>query len=82
MGAWLGPWGVVVGGLYGIALGGVLAIAMAIAGGVGREALQNVGAAVVTMTAPVAPRRRRALVVPLAVPLAIGGAIVMLGGAS
>ena len=81
MGAWLGPWGVVVGGLYGIAIGGVLAIAMAIAGGIGREAVKNVGTAVATMTAPVAPRRGRALVVPLALPLAIGGAIVMLWGA-
>lgn len=79
-GAWLGPWGVIVGGLYGIALGGALSIAMAVAGGVGRELAHNIGAAVVTRTAPIAPTRGRALVVPLGVPLAIGGLIAMLGG--
>jgi prepilin peptidase CpaA len=81
-GAWLGPTGVLVGGLYGIALGGVLAIAMAVAGGVTREVSRNVGAAVVTLTAPVAPTRRQALVVPLALPLAIGCAIVAVTGGS
>jgi prepilin peptidase CpaA len=79
-GAWLGPWGVFVGGLYGIALGGLLSIAMAVKGGVGREMAQNVGAAVLTRTAPVAPQRGRSLIVPLGVPLAIGGVIAMFGG--
>jgi len=79
-GAWLGPWGVLVGGLYGIALGGALSIAMAVAGGVGREMARNVGVAVMTRTAPIAPARGRALVVPLGLPLAVGGIIVMLGG--
>jgi prepilin peptidase CpaA len=79
LGAWLGPWGVLVGGLYGIALGGLLSIAMAVAGGVGRELAKNVGAAVVTMSAPVAPQRRRALVVPLALPLAVGCALAWFG---
>lgn len=82
LGAWLGPWGVVVGGLVGIALGGVLAIAMALAGGAGREVARNLGAAIVTLSSPVAPQRRRALVVPLAVPLAIGCTFVQLGGLS
>jgi prepilin peptidase CpaA len=81
LGAWLGPWGVLVGGLYGIALGGLLAIAMAVAGGAGREVAHNLGTALVTLSSPVAPRRRRALMVPLAVPLALGCAIVLLGGA-
>lgn len=79
-GAWLGPWGVFVGGLYGIALGGALSIAMAVAGGVGREVARNVSVAVLTKTAPVAPTRGRALIVPLGVPLAIGGTIAMFGG--
>jgi prepilin peptidase CpaA len=81
-GAWLGPWETLVGGLYGIALGGALAVAMAVAGGIGREVAHHVGAAVLTLSSPIAPRRQRALVVPLALPLAAGCSIVMLGGAS
>lgn len=82
LGAWLGPWDTLVGGLYGIALGGALAAGMAIVGGVGREVAHNLGAAVVTLSSPVAPRRHRGLVVPLALPLSIGCSIVALGGAS
>ena len=80
LGAWLGPWGVLVGGLYGIALGGLLAALMAIVGGAGREVARNMSAALVTLSSPVAPRRRRGLIVPLALPLAIGCTIVQLGG--
>lgn len=79
-GAWLGPWDALIGGLLGIALGGALAIAMAIAGGVVRDVAHNLGAAVVTLSAPVGPRRHRGLVVPLAVPLAAGCTIVWFGG--
>jgi prepilin peptidase CpaA len=78
-GAWLGPWGILVGGLTGIALGGALALAMAVAGGVSREVRGNLVTALVTRTSPTAPHRARALVVPLAVPLAIGCALVKLG---
>jgi prepilin peptidase CpaA len=80
LGAWLGPWGALVGGLLGVAMGGVLSGAMAAAGGAGREVAKNLGAAVVTMTAPVAPRRGKAMIVPLAVPLAAAGLLVYLGG--
>jgi prepilin peptidase CpaA len=80
LGAWLGPWGVLVGGLYGIALGGALAIAMALVGGVGREVAGNLGASIMTLSSPLAPSRRTSLVVPLAVPLAVGCTIVQLGG--
>jgi len=80
LGAWLGPWGALVGGLYGIALGGALSVAMAIAGGASREVAGNLGAAFITLSSPVAPRRRQGLVVPLAVPLAIGCCFVQLAG--
>lgn len=80
LGAWLGPWGVFVGGLYGIALGGALAIAMALVGGVGREVAGNISASIMTLSSPLAPSRRKSLVVPLAVPLAIGCTLVQLGG--
>ena len=80
LGAWLGPLGVLYAGLVGVAAGGVLAIAMATAGGAVREVAKNLGAAVLTFTAPVAPRRGRALVVPLAVPLAAAALFVHLGG--
>jgi len=82
LGMWMGPWHVLLGGILGVALGGVVAASMAIAGGVGREVAGNLGAAVVTMTAPTAPRRRQAMIVPLAVPLAVGCTIVMFGGLS
>jgi prepilin peptidase CpaA len=80
LGAWLGPWGILIGGAYGIALGGLLAIAMAVAGGATREVGRNMCAALFTLSSPVAPRRSKALVVPLAVPLAVGCTIVQLGG--
>lgn len=82
LGMWMGPWLVLLGGVLGVALGGLLAAAMAIAGGVGREVAGNLQAAMVTMTSPTAPRRGRALIVPLAVPLAVGCTIVMFGGLS
>ena len=82
LGAWLGPAGALVGGLLGIALGGLLSVGMAIAGGAGREVAANIGASIATMTAPVAPRRGRALVVPLAIPIAAGALFVYLGGMS
>lgn len=82
VGAWLGPWGALCGGMLGVALGGLLAAGMAIAGGAGREVAHNLGASILTFTAPVAPRRPRALVVPLAVPLAIAASFVYLGGMS
>ncbi len=81
-GAWLGPWGALLGGLAGIGLGGALAVAMAVKGGIGREALGNLHAALVTISAPTAPRRDRGLVVPLAVPLAVGCTLVWFGGLS
>jgi prepilin peptidase CpaA len=80
LGAWLGPWGALVGGALGVAAGGILAFSMAAAGGVGREVAKNLGAAIITVTAPVAPKRGKALVVPLAVPLAAAGLFVYLGG--
>jgi prepilin peptidase CpaA len=82
LGMWMGPWSVLLGGVLGVALGGVLAASMAIAGGVGREVAGNLNAAITTRTAPIAPRRGRALIVPLAVPLAVGCTVVMFGGLS
>ncbi len=84
LGAFLGPSGALLSGLVGIALGGVLAFAMALAGGFGRQVVANLGASITTLTAPLAPRRARAHVVPLAVPLAVGCVAVQLfatGGA-
>jgi prepilin peptidase CpaA len=78
-GAWLGPWGALLGGLLGIGLGGLLALAMAVKGGIGRDVLGTMKAAVVTVSAPAAPRRERGLVVPLAVPLAMGCTLVWFG---
>jgi prepilin peptidase CpaA len=78
-GAWLGPWGALLGGLAGIGLGGLLAVAMAAKGGIGREVLGNFKASVMTISAPVGPRRERGLVVPLAVPLAAGCALAWFG---
>lgn len=78
-GAWLGPAHALLGGLTGIALGGALAIAMAIVGGVSREVGTNVVAALVTRSAPVAPRRQRALIVPLALPLGLGCTLAYFG---
>jgi len=78
-GAWLGPWGALLGGLAGIGLGGLLALAMAFKGGIGREVIGTMKAAIVTISAPAAPRRDRALVVPLAVPLAMGCTLVWFG---
>jgi prepilin peptidase CpaA len=82
LGMWMGPWHILLGGVLGVALGGVLAASMAVANGVGREVAGNLGAAVMTMTAPTAPRRPRALIVPLAIPLAVGCVVVQLGGLS
>lgn len=80
LGAFLGPSGALLSGLVGIALGGVLAFAMALAGGFGRQVVANLGASITTLTAPLAPRRARAHVVPLAVPLAVGCVAVHLVG--
>jgi len=79
MGAWLGPVAVVWTGMLGLGLGGGMAVVMMIAGGVSREVMGSLRASAMTMTAPVAPRRRQALVVPLAVPLAIAGIVVKAG---
>ncbi|MBL9014868.1 MAG: prepilin peptidase [Myxococcales bacterium] len=78
-GAWLGPWGALLGGLAGIGLGGLLAVAMAVKGGIGRDVLGNLKASIVTVSAPVGPRRDRGLVVPLAVPLAVGCTLAWFG---
>ncbi len=71
-GMWLGPWGAVLAGLFGIAGGGMLSVAIAMSGGaeVRRSVYQNMSASITTLTAPIAPARAKALVVPLAVPLA------------
>jgi len=82
-GAWLGPWHALLAGLFGVAGGGLLAAAIAVAAGaaVRREVARNVSASILTMTAPVAPERTRAQVVPLAVPLAAAAiAVFALGG--
>ena len=71
-GMWLGPWGALLAGLFGIAGGGILSTAIAMSGGaeVRRDVMKNMGASFATFTAPIAPVRAKALVVPLAVPLA------------
>ncbi len=79
LGAWLGPWHILLGGVLGIALGGLLAIAMALAGGIGADVARSIGLALATRTSPVAPLRAKGLIVPLAVPLALGCALVELG---
>jgi len=79
-GAWLGPYDTLVAGLFGLAGGGVLAIGLAIYGGatVRKTVTKNFTASIMTMTAPIAPQRVRALVVPLAVPLAAAAITVFL----
>ena len=79
-GAWLGPYDTVLAGLFGLAGGGVLAALLALAGGVAvrKSVARNVTASILTLTAPVAPRRAMALVVPLAAPLAAAAITVFL----
>lgn len=83
-GAWLGPTGTLWAGLLGLAGGGLLSTALALAGGaaVRRDVARTLAVSMFTMTAPVAPRRARSLVVPLAVPLgAAAVAVFLLRGA-
>jgi prepilin peptidase CpaA len=72
-GAWLGPSSTVYAGLLGIAGGGLLAAALAVTGGAAmrRAVTINVFNSVCTLTAPVAPRRAKRFVVPMAVPFAV-----------
>jgi prepilin peptidase CpaA len=79
-GAWLGPWDALLAGLFGVAGGGLLSLVIAIGAGAGvrREVARNVGASILTMTAPVAPQRAKAQIVPLAVPLAAAALAVFL----
>jgi prepilin peptidase CpaA len=79
-GAWLGPYDVLLAGLIGLAGGGVLAALLALAGGaaVRKSVARNVSASIMTMTAPIAPRRVQSLVVPMAVPLAAAAIAVFL----
>jgi prepilin peptidase CpaA len=79
LGAFLGPVGALVGGLLGLVLGGLVATAQAIAGGAGPQVAHNLKVAAITLSAPTAPRRRRALVVPLAAPLAVGCVVAFAG---
>lgn len=72
IGAWLGPFDAFVCGLFGLLGGGIMAVAFAATAGaeVRRSVTQTFTASVMTFTAPAAPRREQALVVPLGVPLA------------
>jgi prepilin peptidase CpaA len=72
VGAWLGPFDAALAGLFGLAGGGIIAVALTVMGGarLRREVAATITTSVMTMTAPIAPRRARALVVPLAVPIA------------
>jgi hypothetical protein len=47
--------------------------------GIGADVARSIGLALATRTSPVAPRRAKRLIVPLAVPLALGCALVELG---
>lgn len=85
LGAWLGPSAAGLTGLCGLAGGGLLAAAIAVRSGaaVRTEVVHNVTASVMTLTAPVAPRRATHQVVPLAVPLAaaaVGVFLAAVGG--
>lgn len=82
IGAWLGPAALVPALLLGLVGGGLVAAAMAVAGGAAlrAEVFGNVKAALVTMNAPHAPRRRRAQLVPLALPLGAAALLVFFGG--
>ncbi len=71
-GAWLGPYGAFLAGLFGLLGGGLLALGIACTAGalVRKDVARNIGASIMTMTSPIAPKRVKALTVPLAVPLA------------
>jgi prepilin peptidase CpaA len=71
LGAWLGPYDVLLAGAFGLAGGGLLAAALIVTGGetMRREVSSTIAAAIATRTAPVAPKRARNLIVPMAVPL-------------
>lgn len=79
-GAWLGPVGTLWAGLTGLVGGGVLSAALAVASGaaVRREVASTLAVSLMTLTAPVAPRRAKPLVVPLAVPLGAAAVTVFL----
>jgi prepilin peptidase CpaA len=79
-GAWLGPFDAMLAGLFGLLGGGVLAAAIAASGGaeLRKSVTQTLGLSVATLTAPVAPRRRAAQVVPLAVPIAAAACAILL----
>ena len=72
IGAWLGPFDTLLAGLFGLFGGGVLAAAIAFGAGkaVRRSVAKTLAASILTLSSPAAPKRARALVVPLAVPLA------------
>ncbi len=79
-GAWLGPYDIFLAGLFGLFGGGLLGVGIAVYGGakMRSEVAKNFTASIKTMTAPIAPKRVQALVVPLAVPLAAAAMAVFL----
>jgi len=80
IGTWLGPYGALLTGLFGLLGGGLLAAAIACSSGsaVRGEVRRNISASILTLTSPVAPKRARALTVPLAVPLAAAALVVFI----
>jgi len=79
-GAWLGPYGAFLAGLFGLLGGGLLAFALACSAGamVRRDVARNIGASILTLTSPIAPKRAKALTVPLAVPIAAAAIAVFI----
>jgi prepilin peptidase CpaA len=82
-GAWLGPFDTLLCGLFGLLGGGILAVLVTARAGaeVRRSVAQTFTASVATFTAPAAPKRAQALVVPLGVPLGAAAiALFVVGG--
>ncbi len=79
-GAWLGPMDTLLCGLFGLLGGGLIALGIAATAGaaVRKDVARTLGLAVVTLSAPAAPRRRCAHVVPLAVPIAAAACAILI----
>lgn len=80
IGAWLGPTLLLPALLAGLAGGALVGAAMALFGGAAlrREVATNLKNAALSLSPPTAPRRERALLVPMAVPLGAAAVVTVL----
>lgn len=82
-GAGLGPAGVFIAALLGLFLGGVWAVVLTVKHPeLRREVASNLKLAIVSVSEPDAPRRERAQVIPLCVPLSVASVLVLCAGGS